>query len=73
MPGELKDPGDTVFTRMPSPASDSDRFFETLVSAAFGGRGPNRADLNGDGFINSLDLAQVRRLFGQRPGPSAWQ
>lgn len=30
-------------------------------------------DSDGDGFINALDLAQVRRLFGTRPGPSAWQ
>ena len=30
------------------------------------------ADLNGDGIVNALDLALVRRLFGTRPGPSAW-
>jgi hypothetical protein len=28
--------------------------------------------LNGDGFVNALDLALVRRLFATRPGPSAW-
>ena len=35
MPSDRNEPGDTVFTRMPSAASDSDRFFVMLVSAAF--------------------------------------
>jgi hypothetical protein len=25
-----------------------------------------------NGPVNALDLAQVRRLFATRPGPSAW-
>ena len=27
-------------------------------------------DLNGDGVVNAIDLALVRRRLGQRPGPS---
>ena len=34
MPSDRNEPGDTVLTRMPSGASDSDRFFVRLVSAA---------------------------------------
>jgi len=33
MPSERKDPGDTVFTRIPSLASEADRFLVKLVSA----------------------------------------
>jgi hypothetical protein len=35
MPADANDPGETVFTRIPSGASDSERFFDRLVSAAF--------------------------------------
>ena len=34
MPAERNEPGDTVFTRIPSFASDAERFFVRLVSAA---------------------------------------
>src|SRR5437879_12135502 len=35
IPSERNDPGDTVFTRIPSGASDCERFLLKLVSAAF--------------------------------------
>src|SRR5439155_10362853 len=35
MPSERKEPGETVFTRISSGASESDRFLLTLVIAAF--------------------------------------
>src|SRR5262245_62184992 len=34
-PGDRNDPGDTVFTRIPSGAKPSDRFFDKLVIADF--------------------------------------
>src|ERR1700677_2931211 len=34
IPSDRKDPGETVFTRMPSEASDCDRFFVRLLKAA---------------------------------------
>jgi hypothetical protein len=42
-----------------------------MVREAFGTRG-SRADLNGDGIVNSIDVALVRKLFATHPGPSAW-
>src|SRR5262245_48707032 len=35
IPSERNDPGDTVFTRIPSDASPSERFFDRLVIADF--------------------------------------
>src|SRR5262245_58977375 len=34
-PGDRNDPGDTVFTRIPSGANPKDRFFDRLVIADF--------------------------------------
>ena len=35
IPADTNDPGDTVFTRIPSGAKLSARFFDKLVKAAF--------------------------------------
>lgn len=42
----------------------------SILRDAFGTRS-SKADANGDGVVNSLDVALLQTRFGKAPGPSA--